>query len=49
VTQTFGDLAHAKRGVIGLAKVVRSPVPRLNLRGVSASTLRQGQLPAFPR
>ncbi|HJZ84886.1 MAG TPA: DUF2330 domain-containing protein [Polyangia bacterium] len=47
--QTAGDLANAKRGVISLAKVVRSSVPSLNLRGVSRPPLRKGEMPAFPR
>jgi hypothetical protein len=45
-----GDLANAKRGVFELAKVVKSPVPALNLRGGgSRPPLRKGEKPVFPR
>jgi hypothetical protein len=48
--QVAGDLANAKRGVFELAKVVKSPVPALNLRGGgSRPPLRKGEKPVFPR
>jgi hypothetical protein len=44
-TKTAGDLANAKRGVVKLAAVVKSPVPTLGLKGVPRPPLRKGEAP----
>jgi hypothetical protein len=43
--KTAGDLANAKRGVVKLATVVKSPVPSLGLQGVPRPPLRKGEAP----
>jgi hypothetical protein len=48
--QTAGDLANAQRGKFELAKVVKSPVPALGLKGGGTRPpLRKGEQPQFPR